>query len=406
MFTTGSKTLIGATVLATVAAIVYGVTQDGVRGTVGLVSAAVALGILATANVIVRDSNVFLDDEAPVETTSAARRRPQNTVWPFVFAFSGVVIVVGLVTFQAIFVAGVALFLASGAEWMVEAWAEDASGDRQYNRSVRSRLAGSLEVPIGGVVIGAIVIYGFSRVMLWVSTKAGTTTMFSIVAALLLVVAFVFASRRKISGAAIGGTVVVGGIAIIAAGTVTGLDGERDIRTFETTTLWMKEANEHPEEYAEGAAAGDHPAGFICESPEKFPEADKKASQTVAIKSNVITMVLQPDGTLDVDVPGPLEEGAEGLTIPRSNPTNFIFKNETDEDRRLSADFGVDDDGFRDMECTPLVEETGSQVLTLTVGQPSFAATGVENGPAGPVDGEYWIFVPGVDEAKVRLLVP
>ncbi len=119
----------------------------------------------------------------------------------------------------------------------------------------------------------------------------------------------------------------------------------------------------------------------------------------------MITVVLTEEGTLDVDVPGPLEEGAEGLTIPRSNPTNFLFKNESSEDRRLSVDLGIDDDGFRDMSCTPLVEETGSQVLTITVGRPSFAAEGVENGPTGD-DEHYWIFVPGVDTAKVPLLVP
>ena len=406
MFTTGSKTLLGAAVLAVVAAIVYGVAQDGVRGTIGLVSAAVALGLLAAINIWLRDSNVFLDDPAPADTTSAATRAPANSVWPMAFALAGVLTVVGLVTYQPFFVAGVALLLATGAEWMAEAWAEDASSDRRWNASVRSRLTGSLEVPLVGVAVGGIVIYGFSRVMLWVSTKAGTTAMFSIVAAVLLAIAFVFASRRRITTSAIGGTVVAGGLAIVAAGTVTGLDGERDITVFETTTLWMQEANEHPAEYAEGAAEGDHPSGFICESPEEFPEADKKASQTVALKSSVVTMVLTDDGTLELDVPGPLEQGAQGLTIPRSNPTNIIFKNESGEERRLSVDFGVDDDGHRDMECTPLVEETGSQVLTLTVGQPSFAATGVEYAPSGTVDGEYWMFVPGEPDAKVRLLVP
>ena len=34
MFTTGSKLLIGAAVLATLSAIAYGVTQDGIMGTI------------------------------------------------------------------------------------------------------------------------------------------------------------------------------------------------------------------------------------------------------------------------------------------------------------------------------------------------------------------------------------
>ena len=43
MLTTGSKLLIGSAVLATVSAIAYGVAHDGVKGSVGLSSAAVAL---------------------------------------------------------------------------------------------------------------------------------------------------------------------------------------------------------------------------------------------------------------------------------------------------------------------------------------------------------------------------
>ena len=45
MFTTGSKLLVGGAVLATVAAVVYGVTQEGSLGTVGLISAARRAGV-------------------------------------------------------------------------------------------------------------------------------------------------------------------------------------------------------------------------------------------------------------------------------------------------------------------------------------------------------------------------
>ena len=51
MLTTGSKLLIGSAVLAAVSAIAYGIAQDGVMGTVGLVSAAFALAFLAGINV-------------------------------------------------------------------------------------------------------------------------------------------------------------------------------------------------------------------------------------------------------------------------------------------------------------------------------------------------------------------
>ncbi len=405
MFTTGSKTLIGATTLAVIAAIAYGIAQDGVRGTIGLVSAAVALGALAALNVALRDSNVFVDDPAPVETTAAAQRPAGKSIWPLGFAFGAVTLVVGLVTYQPIFVIGVVILMATGAEWAVQAWAERASDDPEWNAAVRGRLTHALEYPLAGAVGAGIIVFAFSRVMLWLASKTSTTVAFSVLATIVLIIGFTFAGRRSAKAGAIGGVLAIGGIAIVAVGTAAGLDGQRDIPVFETTSLWMHEANAHPEEYAEGAEKGKHPEGFICESPEKFPEADKKASQTVSLKANVVTIVLTPEGELAFDVPGATEENPAGITIPRSNPTNFIFKNEFDDDRRLSVDFGIDDDGFRDMECTPLVEETGSQVLTLTVGRPSFAAMGVENGSTDDA-GDYWFFVPGVDTAKLRLLVP
>ena len=47
MFTTGSKLLIGSSVLAWIAAAVYGVAQEGALGTIGMISVAAALSLLA-----------------------------------------------------------------------------------------------------------------------------------------------------------------------------------------------------------------------------------------------------------------------------------------------------------------------------------------------------------------------
>ena len=98
MFTTGSKFLIGAAVLATLSAIAYGVTQDGIMGTIGLGSAAVALWFLAGVNLFTRDNNYWADEIASIETAPAAVRAPSNSVWPFAFAFGAAVLAVGLVT--------------------------------------------------------------------------------------------------------------------------------------------------------------------------------------------------------------------------------------------------------------------------------------------------------------------
>lgn len=413
MITTGSKFLIGSAVLATVAAILYGVTQDGVMGTVGLATAAVALTLLAVVNTMMRDSNVFSDDGVPLETVSAAQPSPLGGIWPFAFALSAAIIAVGLVTQQTIVVIGLAALAASGAEWVVSNWADRASGDRRHNASVRSRLSNPLEFPLGGAVAIGVVIFAFSRVMLWFS-KVNTVIAFAILALVVLGVAFVFANRPSLKTGAIGGTAIAGAVAVVVAGTAAGLDGERDIRVFETTSLWQKEAIEHPEEYAAGAAEGKHPAGFICESPEKFPEADKKASQTVAMKSNHFQIILEEDETLDFDVPGPRDEGSDVITFQRSNTTNIVFRNESDEDRRLSLDLGVEEFESEDgttrivpvQQCTTLIEPGAAQLLTVTPPLPSnvFADIPNANSPSG--EGGFWFFVPGVPTATLELVVP
>lgn len=413
MITTGSKFLIGSSVLATIAAIVYGVTQDGVMGTIGLSSAALVLTALATLNVLVRDSNVFIDADAPVESSAAAQVAPGASPWPLGFAFGGVIIAVGLVSYQPIVVIGLVAVLVTGAEWAIKGWSERASGDESHNAEVRSRFSNPLEYPVGGAVAIGIIIYAFSRVMLWLS-KTNTVVAFSMLAAIVLAIGFMIAARPSMKSGAIGGTMAVGAIAVVAAGSAAGLDGERDIPVFETTAIWMEEALEHPEEYAEGAEKGKHPAGLICESPEEFPEADEDASQTVASKSGAYQVILQADGTLAFDVPGPIEVNRAGMVIPRSNPTNVIFRNESDEHRRLSLDLGTEENEEGEEQphqiCSTLIEEGAAQLLTLTIGAPTIAHPEPNrNGPTEGTDAErdgYWFFVPGVDTAKLELIVP
>ncbi len=414
MFTTGSKFLIGASVMALIATLVYGIGQGGVLGTIGLTSATAALIGLATLNALLRDSNVFSDDEAPVETSSAAQFSPPSSIWPLGFAFGSVVIAVGLISYQPIVVIGLVLLVVTGGEWAVQAWAERASGNVEHNAAVRSRLSNPLEYPVGGAVAIGIIVFSFSRVMLWLS-KTNTTIAFSVLAAVVLLIGFGIAYRPKMGAGAVGGVMAVGAVAVVAAGAITGLDGERDIPEFETTSIWQEEAILHPTEYAEGAEEGKHPAGLICESPEEFPEADERASETVASKSGSYQVFLTDDETLAFDVPGPIEDGPAGMVIPRSNPTNVIFRNESNEHRRLSIDFGTEtievegeDTEVRHQICTTLIEPGGAQLLTVEADLPTFAADGIvnPNGPGGEEGDGYWFFVPGVDTAKLELIVP
>ncbi len=382
MFTTGSKFLIGATVLATISAIAYGVAQDGVMGTVGLFSAAVALAFLAGINIYTRDSNIWDDEISSVETAPAAARPPANSIWPMAFAVGAAVLTVGLVTYQAVFIVGVILLLAAGAEWTAEAWAERASGDAAYNAEVRSRIANPLEFPLAAAIGFGIIVYAFSRIMLWLS-KTNTVVFFAVMGVVIITVAFLLANRPGLKSRAAIGVIAVAILALVAGGAAAGLDGERDIKVHETTEGLSEEGVD------------------ICESPEEF-EADEKASQSVAATAAVAaTITLAEDGQLTYAVEGPIEEGASArVTLPRSSPNNVIFVNDSDEERRLSVDLTVppaaaaEDEGPL-VKCTTLIDPGSSQNITLLIGAPSFAA------PDG-----YFFFVPGVESARLELVVP
>jgi hypothetical protein len=384
MFTTGSKFLIGSAVLATVAAIAYGVTQDGVMGTIGLATAALALTYLAGVNIYVRDCNIWDDEISTVESAPAAARPPANSIWPMAFGLGAAVLTVGLVTSQALFVVGVVILLAAGAEWTAEAWAERASADASFNAEVRSRIANPLEFPLAAAIGIGVIVYAFSRIMLWLS-KTNTVVFFAVMGALILTVAFLLASRPGLKSRTVVGAIAVGALALVAGGAAAGLDGERDIHEFPTTEGLTEEGED------------------ICLSPEEF-EADEKASQSVGATAAVAaTITLTDDGQLTFAVNGPVEEGADALTLPRSNPNNVVFVNESDEERRLSLDLGTrtveneegEEEEVAHLVCTPLVEPDGSQNKTLVIGAPSIVA------PDG-----YFFFVPGVESARLSLVVP
>lgn len=368
--------------MATIAAIMYGVAQDGVLGTVGLASAAVALWFLAGVNYYVRDCNVLDTDPASVESSAAARYRPDNSLWPFLFGSGVILLTVGLITSQVVVTLGFILLLAAGIEWAVQAWSERTSSDPDHNAEVRLRTLGPLEFPLFGAIGMGVLIYAFSRMMLWF-TQENTVALFAIVAGIVLVIGFLLAFKPSIRSGAIGGILVVAALAVVAGGVATALDGPREIHHHETIDELSEEG--------------------ICESPEEF-EADENASQTVSDSANVAAVItLQDDGRFGVEVVGPAPEGAEGLTLTRSGVNNIIFRNDSEPDRRLTLDLGTEfvegEDGEEEeipyQVCTTLVEDGGEQLLTVNIPVPS-----------ATVPGGFFFFVPGVDSAHLPVVVP
>ena len=106
MFTTGSKLLIGSAAAAWIFAAVYGIAQEGTLGTIGLVSAATALSLLAGLNVFVRDSNVSAMDHEGFESSAAAQATAGPSLWPLLVALGATTVTLGLVTYRSIFVLG------------------------------------------------------------------------------------------------------------------------------------------------------------------------------------------------------------------------------------------------------------------------------------------------------------
>lgn len=375
MFTTGSKLLIGSAAASALFAVVYGVAQGGALGTIGLISAAVALAGLAGLNVFVRDSNVSAMDHDAFESSAAAQATARPSLWPLLVAIGATSVTLGLVTTSAFFVVGLVAIIAGAIEWMLQGWSERASADRAYNSDARDLMADPLELPVAGAIGAAVVVYSFSRVMLGLPSKSATVVAFSVAAALVLAVGAVIGIKRGISKVSLTGAFSIAAVALIGAGTFAGLNGERDIEPHHSTAYIA-----HEDE---------------CGAEET--EADEKASQTVASKSNLAAELTFDGSTLTADVPG-FDGDFDALTLQRSNPANVMFRNESDHDARLVIEMHpvlIDGElSGSERLCTALVDEGGAQLLTIVFDRPSIA---VEDG--------YEFTVAGTD-VSLEVVVP
>jgi hypothetical protein len=376
MITTGSKLLIGSAVAAWIFAAVYGIAQEGTLGSIGLVSAAAGLSVLAAINTYLRDSNVPATEPESFASSAAAQASARPTLWPLLAAIGATMVALGLVTYPAIFVLGMVAILAATLEWLVQGWSERASKSAEFNAQARDVIVDPLELPVIAAIGAAIVVYAFSRVMLGLPSKSATVAAFSVVALLVLAVGTFIGFRKNISKATMTGAFSIAAVALVAAGAFAGLNGERET---------------HPHETPGDLAAEDE-----CVDAET--EADEKASQTVAGKSNVAADLIWDGESFEVDVPG-YDGNFDTLTLPRSNPNNILFRNESDREARLTIELypDVDTDGVPlgpERACTALVEEGGTQFLTVVFTRPSFA-----------LDEPYEFVIAGED-SSVEVVVP
>ncbi|MBI4934192.1 MAG: hypothetical protein HY828_09965 [Actinobacteria bacterium] len=382
MFTTGSKLLLGATVLSVVGAIAFGVTTGGpagVLGTIGLVSLASVFGFLAGINLYTRDGNVAAL-EPGVERTSAAAQPPVGrSLWPIVGAVGVGGLAVGAVSQPVVFKVSLIVVLATVVEWMIQGWSERASADRAYNEGIRRRLLHPLEFPIVGALIGAAVVYAFSRIMLSISKDAGRWV-FIILGTIIVAIGFLFAAKRGLSKGTAAGIVAVGALALVGVGVASAVSGQRTIE-------------EHP-----------HISTAVClgtATEAETEEIDDKASQDVAAKSNVISNVeLTEDGRLVAFNLGTADTEYHEITVPRSTTVHVLFTNKTEEPRRLTVHLGTfpaadGTAGSEQADCTTAVNQDGVAFLTFRLDKSQAASTT-----------PYRLTVPGVEGQEISLVVP
>ena len=375
MFTTGSKLLIGSTAAAAVFAAAYGITQGGALGTIGLTSAAVALAFLASLNLFVRDSNVSAMDHDAFESSAAAQASARPSLWPLLVALGATTLTLGLVTTRAFFIVGLAAMIAGALEWMVQGWSERASSELAYNAAARNLMADPLEMPVAAAGGAAVIVYAFSRVMLGLPSKSATVAAFAVLAAIVLAVGAFVGMKRGLTRSAMTGAFSVAALAMVAAGAVYGLNGEREIEEHHDTA-YIAEENE-------------------CGAEET--EADERASQTVGNKSNLSAEVTFDGSSLTSTAVG-FDGSFDSLTLPRSNPNNVLFRNESAHEARFVIEMHPNEvDGQPagpERLCTALVEEGGVQLLTIKFDRPSAA-----------LDDGYAVTVPGTD-ATLEVVVP
>ena len=370
MFTTGSKYFIALSVLSSIALAVYlifvGPSSIGGTALFGMIA---ATGLLAGLALSTRDG----DTETAVGA-QAAMTAPSSSMWPLVSVLGAVVILLGTITTPIVFILGIVVVLAAIVEWVIQAWSERASGDATYNDQVRKRILNPLEYPVLATVGLGVIIFSFSRVMLAIDKSAGAVG-FIVVASLVLLAGILFSVRPNLKRSLVTGICVFGALGLVSSGIAGMGSGLR-------------------EDLAK-AAEEDHYSHREC-GPEKSEHGDKLPLESVSAKSSVIATIEYVDGKLIGMVQG--IEGNQGtLTIPRSNPSNLLFRNKTEGEFRLVAHLGeraVTEGVVEKIEvCTQLIPAGAEQLLTLTIPKPA-------------ADKPYTLEIAGVEGQSIEVVVP
>ena len=259
MFTPGIKLLFGFGILFLLAAIVYGWTSGGVdwglfpgelgslyfamlgaltlgwRGAVGdhvgytvLVAGAAVCFALGGIIVALRDADAEAVAEVAGTATAPAYRTPGTpSLFAPAMAFGLGLLVLGLATTGWLIIAGFGIMALMALEWIVQAWADRATGDHRVNLELRNRIINPIEVPVVGALLVGFMVFGVAHFLLSVGklTAVWATIGF---AALVFVVAIVLAAVPRLAKPLLGTVVALGAVAVLVLGIVGASQGERE----------------------------------------------------------------------------------------------------------------------------------------------------------------------------------
>jgi hypothetical protein len=248
LFTTGFKFFFGIGVALSTAAVLYGYTTGGnhvgplslgwkggvgehlgygLLVALGLSAIGIALTLISYRDADPADQAHFrgVDNIAPTAPVTGSH-------WPIVGAFGVGTLAVGLVLNTAVFVTGLVICAAVAFEWMMDAWADRATGDPEANRALRNHIMAPLEIPAAGAAGVALGVLAVSRILLNVS-QLGAVIVAGVIAVAILGLAVLSTSGFKPTRNFVAGLVLSLSVAILGLGIWAAVDGERNFEEHE-----------------------------------------------------------------------------------------------------------------------------------------------------------------------------
>ncbi len=224
---------------------VIGPLDLGWKGGVGnhlaytlLVGVVLVTGLVGTLLTAFRDADATAQAEAvSVEVVPLTRAPMGANYWPAITALSVATVLLGLAISSRWLALAAALVLGgSVVVWTIRAWAERATGDDRANLEIYRQVVEPIRLPIGALLLVAVMIGGFSRVLLTLPSRHSSTAVFGILGAVILIGCIAVAMRPRISRSAITLVVFVLFLAVITAGIIGAARGPRRFQKDETTS--------------------------------------------------------------------------------------------------------------------------------------------------------------------------